>query len=225
MPTATGLCFFRMPGLSGFYSRSGHSSLLNSPNRVTNRAFTAIYLSCKLYNMKKNLLLLISTMAVLLIITSCKKGETGPQGPTGNANVMYSPWFTPATYQKDTVFGIWGFNYNQAAASITQSILDSGTVLTFGKLLGYNSLVWPAGQVAPLPLTISYNQGGVTNDTWSALSRPGNLRIRFVNDRNIYTSIATAHQFRYIIIPGGTPTGRVTQLSYEELCRKYNIPE
>jgi hypothetical protein len=175
--------------------------------------------------MKKYFLLVFSVTTILLIAASCKKGDTGPQGPKGNANVMYSAWFTPATYKKDTVFGIWGFNYSQPVAAITQSILDSGTVLTFGKLLGYNPLVWPAGQVGQLPITITYMQGGLQNDTWSALATPGNLRIRFVNDHNIYTSIATMHQFRYIIIPGGTFTGRMRQLSYEELCRKYNIPE
>jgi hypothetical protein len=175
--------------------------------------------------MKKVPLLLINAMTVLLIIASCKKGDTGPQGPKGNANVMYSPWFTPATYKKDTVFGVWGFNYSQPVAAITQAILDSGTVLTFGKLNGYNGLIWPQGQVAQLPITLTYNLAGITSDTWSALATAGDLRIRFVNDRNSYTTISTAHQFRYIIIPGGTPTGRTTQLSYEALCKKYNIPE
>jgi hypothetical protein len=76
-----------------------------------------------------------------------------------------------------------------------------------------------------LPILINYQQGGLQVDTWSAFASVGNLRIRFVNDHNIYTSIANAHQFRYIIIPGGAPTGRMAQLSYSELCRKYNIPE
>lgn len=175
--------------------------------------------------MKKYSLLAISTMVILLVVTSCKKGDAGPQGPKGTSNVMYSAWFTPATYIKDTVFGSWRFNYTLPVAAITQPILDSGTVLTFGKLHGYNPAVWPNGQVAQLPIIITYVQGGVQNDTWSALATPGNLRIRFVNDNNIYTSISNTHQFRYIIIPGGTPTGRIAELSYKELCEKYNIPE
>ena len=178
--------------------------------------------------MKKYFLsVVIGTMALLIVGSSCKKekGDTGPQGPMGNANVMYSAWFTPNTYKKDTVFGVWGFNYTQAAPAITQPILDSGAILTFGKLLGYNPLVWAVGQVGQLPITITYQQGGLQNDTWRALATPGNLRIRFENDHNIYNTIATQHQFRYIIIPGGVSAGRMRQLSYEEICQKYNIPE
>lgn len=178
--------------------------------------------------MKKLFILTIGTMAILCVAISCKKGDTGPQGPggeDGNANVIYSNWFTPTTYKKDTVFGNWGFRHDQPVAAITQSILDSGAVLTFGKLLGYNPLVWPAGQVGQLPIAVTYQQGGLQHDFWQAYTSTGNLRIRFTNDNNIYTSIATQHQFRYIIIPGGTASGRVRQMSYEEICRMYNIPE
>jgi len=86
---------------------------------------------------------------------------------------------------------------------IIQDIIDNGSVLVYGKLLGYNTTVWPVSQVAQLPIQLTYNDGGTTTDTWSALITPGNIRIRFVNDHNIYTVIANAHQFRYIIIPKG----------------------
>jgi hypothetical protein len=184
--------------------------------------------------MKKYVLLAVTAIASIFIVTSCKKGDIGPQGlqgpqgpqgPVGSPNVMYSNWFTPATYKKDTIFGSWGFSHTQPVAAITQPILDSGVVLTFAKLQGYNSLVWPAGQVGQLPITITYMQGGIQNDTWHARAFVGNLKIRFVNDNNIYTSIANQHQFRYIIIPGAVAAGRMRQLSYEELCRQYNIPE
>lgn len=166
----------------------------------------------------------IAIFAILLI--SCKKGDTGPTGSPGTANVMYSEWFRPATYRKDTIFGIWGFNYDKAEPKITQQILDSGTVLTFGKLLGYNPAVWPTNRVSQLPILINYMQsGGVNLDTWSSLITPGNIRIRFVNNRNEYNAIATQHEFRYIIIPGGVSlTGRGS-LTYEDICRKYGIPE
>ena len=62
-------------------------------------------------------------------------------------------------------------------------------------------------------------------DTWSAYASVGNLKIRFINDKNYYSTIATNHQFRYIIIPGGEPAGRGRSLTYEEICKKYNIPE
>ena len=160
--------------------------------------------------------LVVSTLAIV----SCKKGDTG------NANVMYSEWFTPTPYIKDTVFGIWGFKFNKEAPKITQQMLDSSAILVFAKLLGYNPAVWPTGQVAQMPISITYMQGGVTTDTWSALASVGNIRIRFVNDRNIYNVIATQHQFRYMIIPASTKVNsRVAQKTYEEICREYNIPE
>lgn len=172
--------------------------------------------------MKSILSLFVFFVFSVLIIASCKKGDTGP---AGTANVMYSDWFKPDVYIKDTVFGIWGFKYNKAAPGLTKNVLDSGTVLVYGKLLGYNPLVWPTNQVAELPITITYVQGGTVTDTWSAQLSEGNLRIRFMNDKNIYTSISNAHLFRYIIIPGAVKTGRRAQLPYEEICKLYNIPE
>lgn len=166
----------------------------------------------------------------MVVFASCKKGDIGPKGdtgPKGTANVIYSEWFTATPWKKDTVFGIWGFNYSKAAPGITQQVLDSGTVLTFGKLLGYATSVWPTTQIGQLPINLTYIQSGITmTDTWSAYASEGNLRIKFVNDKNFYTTIATTHKFRYIIIPGGAPTtGRSRPLSYEEICEKYRIPE
>ncbi len=178
--------------------------------------------------MKHSITVFFSAAVVLLSVVSCKKGDIGPEAPKGTANVIYSAWFPASPWVKDTVFDLYGFNYNKAATEITQQVLDSGTVLTFGKLAGYNTLIWPAAQVGQLPITVSYkfSAGGITyNDTWSAIATAGNLRIRFVNDQNYYGSIATSHQFRYIIIPGGKPTARIAQLSYAELCKQYNIPE
>jgi hypothetical protein len=188
------------------------------------------------------LLQLVSFFLIALLALSCKKGDTGPAGATGTANVIYSDWFTPATYKKDTIFGSWGFNYDKAATDITQKIVDSGTVIVFGKLSGYNPIIWPTGQVSALPINITYMTGSTPNiDTWSALVTTGNLRIRLVSSLNAYGNISNAHTFRYIIIPGGTKStasmtpGQVTgrgnvlsnykQMSYEEVCQQLGVPE
>jgi hypothetical protein len=211
----------------------------------------------------------LTIVTLSMLILSCQKGNTGPAGPAGptgstgatgatgaagpagTANVIYSAWFTPSPWIKDTVFDIYGFNYTKAAADITQNMLDSGTVITYGKLLGYNSLVWPATQVAQLPIIVNYkfSPGGITyTDTWSALASAGSLKIRFVDDQNYYSGISNAHQFRYIIIPGGTKStaafrqgaisasgkqisvadlNEVTQhyqdMSYAEVCQRLGI--
>lgn len=137
------------------------------------------------------------------------------------------------------IFGIRNFTHDEAAPAITQEILDKGVVITFGKLLGYNASIWPANQVATLPITITYIQGATQEDTWSARASVGTLQIRFTNSANIYTSIATAHEFRYVIIPGGQGLGsmdprlimireQITNgqaVDYRTLCDLINIPE
>jgi hypothetical protein len=193
-------------------------------------------------------------LPVIVGITACSKGKDGPQGPQGPqgaqgpqgpqgpigaANVTYSAWFRPTNYTTAMIFGIRNFTHDEAAPAITQEILDKGVVITFGKLLGYNASIWPANQVATLPITITYIQGATQEDTWSARASVGTLQIRFTNSANIYTSIATAHEFRYVIIPGGQGLGsmdprlimireQITNgqaVDYRTLCDLINIPE
>jgi hypothetical protein len=212
------------------------------------------------FPMKRSITLNKTLIVVALILfgASCKKGDTGPAGaagPAGTANVLYSAWFTPPSWTKDTVFGIWGYKYSKSFAEITQAVVDSGTVLTFGRLTGYNASIWAANTVAPLPINLTYIQGTTMTDTWTAKSTVGSVQIRFVNDKNYWTSIATSHSFRVIIIPGGkavastadgqrvfTRNGRVLgaetynanmqevarnwkSMSYAEVCEKLGIEE
>lgn len=172
--------------------------------------------------MKTFFSLALVTIMSFTFAVSCTK--EGPQGPAGNANVYHSNWFRPTSYQKDTVFGIWGFSHIQSAPQITQAILDSGTILTFAKLEGYNVSIWPVGQVGQLPITVTYVSGATQNDSWEAQARLGALRIRFENDHNYWSVIATQHQFRYIVIPSGA-NPRIRQMSYQEVCAMYGIPE
>src|SRR5258708_13582207 len=109
----------------------------------------------------------LTVVPLLLLLVSCKKGDTGPAGPAGatgatgaagpagTANVIYSAWFTASPWIKDTVFDIYGFNYTKAAADITQNVLHSGTVIPFGNLLGYNPLICPTTPLAQLPILVS----------------------------------------------------------------------
>lgn len=166
--------------------------------------------------------------------TNGTNGATGPQGPAGTANVIYSAWFTPSAYTVTTILGIINFNYNQSAPGITQVILDNGTVLTYGKLNGYNSSIWPTNQVGLLSITIDYQIGTTTNiDTWSAYATAGNLRINLVSSTNAYSgdaSINHAHSFRYIIIPGGVAGARQSSplpdfSNYDAVCKYYGISE
>ncbi|MBV8389000.1 MAG: collagen-like protein [Mucilaginibacter sp.] len=197
---------------------------------------------------KTDYLLLLSIALMLLVMASCgKDGKVGPTGPTGatgpqgvagtngavgatgatgTANVIYSDWITPSSYKKDTVFGSYHFYADITASAITQSVLDNGTVLVFGKLDGYNVSVWPTAQVSPMPISITYQLGStIYTDFWSALATPGNVRIDFVDNQNYYNSISTLHQFRYVIIPGGVHTlGSINPKNYNEVKQALHLP-
>lgn len=177
-----------------------------------------------------------------MVNTGCKKeGSKGEQGPPGTANVKYSEWFTPAQYQSALIFGIRNLSFDQPAPEITQAILDSGTVITYAKLLGYVPTVWSVDRVSTLPISLTYQQSGSTQtDVWSAFISPGNLRINFTNNINAYSVLATTHKFRYIIIPGGSRLGHQSDtrlmslkkqidngsgVNYQEICDLFNIPE
>ena len=217
-----------------------------------------------------NLSRVLLVLLLSLMMVACQKGDAGPagatgpagaagatgaQGPAGTANVIYSEWFDPSAYVKDTVFGTWGFYYDKATTDITEQVVDSGTVITFGKLDGYVTSVWPTDQVAMLPITITYMDGSSPNiDTWSALITPGNLRIELTSSLNAYGGISNAHKFRYVIIPGGTAStvasikpglvkgnGNLSnnttnadfeevrrnyrQMGYAEICQRLGIPQ
>jgi hypothetical protein len=188
-----------------------------------------------LFIKKTKMLFSLFLFSVLFSITisSCSKGSAGPKG---TANVIYSDWFTPSSYTKDTIFGTYGFYYNQAAPEITQTILDNGLVITFGKLDGYNAVIWPTNQVSPMPIVITYMNGATANiDTWSSLLSLGNVEIQLQSSTNAYGGISNAHQFRYVIIPGGVAAARpapgspeipdYANMTYEQLCTALNIPE
>lgn len=176
---------------------------------------------------KFGVLLLFATS----LLCGCKKGEQGPPGATGSANVKYSDWFTANAYTTTTIFGIKNFSYEKAAADITQPVIDSGIVLVYAKLIGYNVSVWPVNQVAQLPISLTYVSGSTMTDTWSALIAPQKITIRFVNDLNYYSNLAVTHQFRYIIVPGGNKiSGRrasdeYKNMSYSQVCNRLQIAE
>lgn len=170
-------------------------------------------------------------------------GATGPQGPagetgaTGTANVIYGAWFTPEEYEVTTVYSMKKFTYTAEVPELTQEVLDNGVVLVYAKLIGYVASIWPAGQVGQLPITLTYTSGSTVYDTWSAFSTVGNLKIEFVNSGNIYSTINTSHQFRYIVIPGGVAASggrlanndetisRLRTMTYKEAMAFLGIPE
>ncbi|NRF39480.1 hypothetical protein [Pedobacter foliorum] len=134
------------------------------------------------------------------------KGPTGPQGPPGTANVIYSPWMLVSSSQS----GI----YEIPAKELNQVILDGGHVAVYAKeykgdlLLGLNQLPYISrhtGTLIEFKLslnTITVYSNGKVLDNWGT-------------------------EFRYIIIPGGifSPDTRSQLRDYNVVKRMYNIPD
>lgn len=135
---------------------------------------------------------LISSVLLLSVVLffSCSKGDTGPagtNGTNGNANVIYSGWNNLAmnllASTPDSVYG-----QDITADSLTQSIIDSGVVLTYIKI------------VDPDTRQISIvNAGSYMEEFFSAKT------ISLYSSYNF-----SGLGFRYVLIPGGTKSGRVT---------------
>ena len=154
------------------------------------------------------------------------QGPAGPQGPVGTANVIYSPWFLTgsdwdtATYALN--YGAFA-TYDKAASGITQTIIDNGVVLAYMKGDPTTGL---ANDVFPLPYTVGAGYG--FTDLWDfALNAIGNIRFLYKSDYPWDVVTLGGISFRYIIIPGGVSGGRMLdprKMTYQEVCKLYNIP-
>src|SRR5215216_2936662 len=101
--------------------------------------------------MKKLNLLLPVVLLTVIILSSCKKGDDGAQGPPGTANVIYSNWLD-VKYESipDQSGGdpIWVGEIS--APKLVDSILNKGTVKVYVNISD-NPVADPL--IAPLPIT------------------------------------------------------------------------
>jgi len=187
----------------------------------------------------KKFKLITVLLALAILAFNCSKGPAGPQGstgpqgpvgpagPTGTANVIYSAWFLTGTGWDSIAnapsYGAYG-TFDKAASDITQTIIDNGVVLAYMKGDPTTGL---ANEVFPLPYSVGV--GFNFTDLWDfVLNAPGNIRFLYKSDVPWTLAELGGISFRYIIIPGGVAGGRMLNLkkmSYEEVCKLYNIPE
>ncbi len=161
---------------------------------------------------------IFSTLGIvvsLLFLISC--GKEGPAGQPGNANVIYSQWYTPNVWNGQT--GDWYFDISNTG--ISQDIVEHGIILAYASLPGD---IYPAA-VRPLPawalgsnwdfLIPDYGQIEFTSD---ALTKPG----------------TTGYTFRFVLVPannslkssgGSSYADQLRKMSYLEICKKFGIPE
>ncbi len=171
-------------------------------------------------------------LSLVLLVASCKKGDTGPEGPagppgpngpqgpkgdTGVANVIYSAWldatFAPVTNQAgDTIYY---FEEQIVAPKLTASIINSGEMKAYVNLGTVGTPV-----VYPLP----FNGNAYIDVEWNVGS------IWLYSNANASTSgtgTNKTRQYRYILIPGGVPArmASINWNSYAEVQKALNIPD
>jgi hypothetical protein len=153
----------------------------------------------------------------MLLIASCKKGDTGPAGPagaagpagpagaagpkgdTGTANVIYSGWldvtFRPV---KDSATGdTLAWVGSISAPKITNTILTTGTVKVY---LNAGTAAQPV--VFTLPITDLFALTGVLN--LNVYFTQGTINMYSTEDASTFTDQGQkVWQYRYVIIPGG----------------------
>lgn len=153
-------------------------------------------------------------------------GPTGPQGPAGTANVIYSPWFSPAAWTTPGL-SFSSSSFDKAAPGVTASIITSGVVLAYAQFVG------DGGVTRPLPTTL--NNGALTYTAGFLIESAGNLRFTWNNIAGAAVP-ATTNQFRYVIIPGSVAGGKTAGLGgtnytaeqlkampYEQVCQLFHI--
>jgi hypothetical protein len=145
---------------------------------------------------------------------SCKKGDTGPKGDTGNANVAYSAWldvsYDAVTNQAgDTIYY---FEASIPAPKITDSILNKGDVRVYINL---------GTTAAPQILSLPYS------DIITPYPRKGAIDLEAYVDASTVTSGGQkTRQYRYVLISGTVPARRDVDLNdYNKVKQLYNIPD
>jgi hypothetical protein len=174
--------------------------------------------------MKITTLSLIIAFSILLF-SGCKtEGPIGPPGQNGqngqNATVYYSEWFSPSAWEGTS--GDWYFD--ASAPDLTQDIVEQGVVLGYVWLGGdlYNGT-----SVRPLP---AFALGA----NWDFLVHQYGS-IEYTSDM-VAQPNTSGNKFRFIAIPGTIPALKSASLksksaqelrsmTYQEVCKLYNIPE
>ena len=173
---------------------------------------------------KSSSTLLASLVIIALVFTQCQKGDVGPAGPagpagpggaagstgpkgdTGTANVIYSPWldvnYAADTEQNGSVIDTIGFYATITATKLTNAILNSGEIKVY---LNLGTSTTP--DIVPMPYFDVYS-GININPDYSL------QKIFLYANINASTAIISGQkylQYRYILIPGSVPSGRVAQ--------------
>jgi hypothetical protein len=132
------------------------------------------------------------------------EGPQGPEGAPGTANVIYSEWtnFDLNNWSEFlSYFGQIRRTYTINVESIDDDIFNSGTVLVYVRFAGTFSSIQPLPVIGPIT-TVTEDQ------VLNYIIQIGSIVLSLHNITNRDQDpgrIGSGNQYRYIIIPGGTP--------------------
>jgi len=158
------------------------------------------------------LLSLLALATGIVLMTGCKKGDTGPAGATGPDSVQYSSWKTLAMSAMDA--GDTSFYEDFTVTALTQNIISHGAVL------GYFGYLNSAGD------TIVENASEVLYSLYTV----GTIEVQsYYNDLSGYF-------YRYVLVPGNISISSVSgsaktytvdelkKMSYLQVTQLLGIP-
>ncbi|WP_276503012.1 hypothetical protein [Terrimonas pollutisoli] len=141
-------------------------------------------------------------IAIIILLASCKKGDTGsqgPAGPSGTANVFYTEWFNvDYNAETDSNGDTIRFFATIPAPRLVDSIIAKGEIKVY-----FNKSVPTQPDVVPLPYfdPIYFDPAVVLNPKFN----PGLIYLSSNYNMGTFDEGAQKrYQYRYILIPGGT---------------------
>ncbi|MEM9077828.1 MAG: hypothetical protein AAGC43_12345 [Bacteroidota bacterium] len=185
-----------------------------------------------------------------LISCSAEDGETGPAGPQGpqgeqgaqgpqgeqgepgTANVIYSGWID-SEFDNNIISISASFSID--APLMTDEIINEGVILVFGR--SNPAPVTNDTDVYQLPIVFG---AALQQSHYFRAEEAGQLDIVVVaNEEGEPVGTPFFGEYRYVLIPGGTPTGGsdpgdlttksdsldYSKMSYEEISELFNIED
>ncbi len=163
--------------------------------------------------MKIKTLILLSSISIFIL--SCSKdGTTGPQGPTGNANIMAVNF--QVTNTQWTGLGTQAVIYTFLTTAITQEVINSGTLQLF---VSPNDTLWHewngTNQFNGIRYTYEYSVGTLSVDVLS-----GSATITSTN-------LDPVSYFKLVVIPPAMKAYHpsVNYKNYTEVKQAFNLPD
>jgi hypothetical protein len=176
-------------------------------------------------------------LCLALATLGCGKGDTGPTGPrgaagpAGSANVIYSDWYSPDTWNLETEFGTTQRSYSMGSTSLTQAIIDQGVVMVYMRFAGFTP------EIVQLPFLVPD-----VGYQFYYRAQADSVKVMYYVAASRTTTpviIPSYNQVRYVLIPGGVVAAtmqasgstfeqeivRLKSMPYADVCRKYGVPE